>query len=169
MQCNECGAILPDNAKYCTKCGKSVVAGDIIAFCRECGHQFRGEEKYCPKYGTIIEPRQDEKAFEQQAESITAVAQSQNKNEPEVRDELKNVDNNVSAEKAPTTIIGWFGWMILTSILPVFGAMIMAVSGDENNKTRQNYGKALLIIQIILLFIAIIEWETISYIIRWLL
>lgn len=169
MQCNECGAILPDNAKYCTKCGKSVVAGDIIAFCRECGHQFQGEEKYCPKCGTIIEPGQIIKTSEQQAEEQTAAAPREKETEPEGRVETKYVDRNVFVEKAPTTIIGWFGWMILTSILPLFGAMIMAFTGDEANKTRQNYGKALLIIQIILLFIAIIEWETISYIFEWLL
>ncbi len=59
-KCAKCGAILPNNAKFCLECGEKVVLNDTIIcpkcsntvskgkFCPECGHKF---VSVCPKCG----------------------------------------------------------------------------------------------------------------------
>lgn len=60
-KCVKCGAVLPDNAKFCLECGEKIIPADMITcpecgktvvkgkFCSECGHKFLN---VCPKCGT---------------------------------------------------------------------------------------------------------------------
>lgn len=60
IKCAKCGAILPNNAKFCLECGEKVVVSNTIVcpecgktvvkgkFCPECGHKF---VSVCPKCG----------------------------------------------------------------------------------------------------------------------
>lgn len=45
---NECGAMLPDGAKFCSTCGK---LQKINLFCIECGRKFNDREKFCADCG----------------------------------------------------------------------------------------------------------------------
>ena len=62
-KCADCGAILPQNAKFCLQCGKKVEASDLVTcpqcgksvqkgkFCLECGYKFANT---CPKCGVEV-------------------------------------------------------------------------------------------------------------------
>ena len=53
-----------------------------------------------------------------------------------------------------TTIGGWLGWIILISILPLIGSIIMSFAPkDESTK---NYGRLVLIAQLILAAIGVL-------------
>ena len=70
-KCVKCGAVLPDNAKFCLECGEKIIPADMITcpecgktvvkgkFCSECGHKFLN---VCPKCGT--ETKGDKFCFE---------------------------------------------------------------------------------------------------------
>ncbi|MBO5417771.1 MAG: SPFH domain-containing protein [Clostridia bacterium] len=48
-KCAKCGAVLPDNAKFCLECGEKVVAADKVV-CPECGNTV-AKGKFCPECG----------------------------------------------------------------------------------------------------------------------
>lgn len=62
-KCADCGALLPQNAKFCLQCGKKVEASDLVTcpqcgksvqkgkFCLECGYKFANT---CPKCGVEV-------------------------------------------------------------------------------------------------------------------
>ena len=62
-KCLKCGALLPNNAKFCLECGEKVVEANTIVcpecgktvmkgkFCPECGHKFAS---VCPKCGAEV-------------------------------------------------------------------------------------------------------------------
>lgn len=62
-KCVKCGALLPNNAKFCLECGEKVMQSNTIVcpecgktvmkgkFCPECGHKFAS---VCPKCGSEV-------------------------------------------------------------------------------------------------------------------
>lgn len=62
--CIKCGAVLPDNAKYCLECGEKVSISDMITcpscgmlvpkgkYCLECGKSL---SRICPKCGILVD------------------------------------------------------------------------------------------------------------------
>ncbi len=48
--CSECGAAVPDNAKFCMQCGASLAP----AFCKHCGAELSKTAKFCPQCGKRI-------------------------------------------------------------------------------------------------------------------
>ncbi len=62
-KCSKCGAVLPQNAKFCLQCGEKVEASDLVTcpqcgkavqkgkFCLECGYKFANT---CPKCGAEV-------------------------------------------------------------------------------------------------------------------
>ena len=57
MKCNNCGADLADNAKFCTSCGANVeVQGPQGGprHCRNCGSQLAGDASFCTNCGQKV-------------------------------------------------------------------------------------------------------------------
>lgn len=52
-----------------------------------------------------------------------------------------------------TSVIGWFGWLLLCWLLPLIGPIIMAAG--SSNKTIKNYGILHIIIQLIALILLV--------------
>lgn len=52
--CENCGAELRDNAKFCSSCGSSceiVAAEKKVRFCENCGSKLKGDDLFCPECG----------------------------------------------------------------------------------------------------------------------
>ncbi|MBQ8965309.1 hypothetical protein [Ruminococcus sp.] len=60
----------------------------------------------------------------------------------------------------PTSTIGWIGWMLLCTLLPVIGQLIMLTSKDQSTK---NFAKAQLILTLISVILAIILFVVLGY------
>lgn len=50
-KCAKCGAIIPQNAKFCPECGEKVA---LKKFCSECGAEVSANAKFCPECGNKI-------------------------------------------------------------------------------------------------------------------
>ena len=50
-KCSQCGAELPDNAKFCGSCGAQIT---INNYCPECGEQVAVNAKFCCYCGTKL-------------------------------------------------------------------------------------------------------------------
>ena len=46
--CDNCGASLEPNQRFCDKCGKNL---DDFSTCLNCGYNLKSNSKYCPKCG----------------------------------------------------------------------------------------------------------------------
>ncbi|MFR1323847.1 MAG: zinc-ribbon domain-containing protein, partial [Ezakiella massiliensis] len=57
MRCNNCGAELQDNAKFCTSCGSKVENVGPQAgpkHCPNCGSQLAGDASFCTNCGQRV-------------------------------------------------------------------------------------------------------------------
>ena len=53
-RCINCGAELPDHAKFCNKCGATVPEQNSALFCPKCGAKLESGTKFCGSCGTPI-------------------------------------------------------------------------------------------------------------------
>ncbi len=120
--------------------------------CKKCGKPIPEDAKYCTYCG----------------ERVIGMLQSSTTEQKMVYDEpeVKIMKERVFVADNVTTIFGWFGWIIFTHFLPIVGTLCMA--WGSKSKSTQNYGKALLIIQLIIMVYAIIEWRKFSDIFEWI-
>ena len=82
MKCRECGAELPDDAKFCRECGAKVfVLDNGVQFCRECGRKLEPDAKFCPGCGKPVEhiplPECENKGSDRTKETIEVRAESE--------------------------------------------------------------------------------------------
>lgn len=52
MQCNKCGIVLNENAKFCSECGEKVIRE---LKCKQCGNKLKDNSKFCDQCGTKVE------------------------------------------------------------------------------------------------------------------
>ncbi len=122
---------------YCRKCGAELRDG--VSFCNSCGARV---EAAAPSYG---ESRAPQNNYTFQPASAPAPAPAQPVYAPQV---------NVIQQPEPVTSAGaWFGWLMLLSVLPLIGTIIMFSSTKGSTK---NFAKLQLIFQIIAIVIAVI-------------
>lgn len=56
MKCQFCGKELPDDARFCSACGKPVPQKKI---CPECGYEAEDDMIFCIRCGTRLTPGRD--------------------------------------------------------------------------------------------------------------
>ncbi len=69
--CSNCGATLPEGAKFCANCGSKVVALPAVKYCRFCGSKIQEGSKFCPQCGNRVDfslPGQNAAQDEKEAE-----------------------------------------------------------------------------------------------------
>jgi len=71
MNCTNCNAVLPDDAKFCMKCGAKVIQPAFqprkafdstvrpvkLKLCGTCNSQANGDEMYCRRCGSLLQER----------------------------------------------------------------------------------------------------------------
>lgn len=82
-------------------------------------------------------------SFEQPSQTINPPSENL---KPIFKDENRQADGYIPpiVDEDETTVGGWIGWMLLCSILPIIGQIIMLCCAK--NKTIKNYAKANLIL-----------------------
>ena len=130
-------------AKYCKKCGAQMLSDEAVC-CLNCGAVQPAE---------IGEP-------EQESYSQNASQPQQNNFNPQQaqQDYFSSFSSGSSVPRSyrndATTPLGWLGWSILCSILPIIGALIMmSLAKDESTK---NYAKLMLVLYIIVIILYVI-------------
>lgn len=123
-------------SKYCASCGN--VNDDNALNCVTCGAEF--EKPAAPVYP--------------QNQGYNPPPQPQPYAQPYAQPQAYNVPMS-PPYAPPTSVGGWIGWLILCSLFPVIGQLIMLTSKDQSTK---NFAKAQLILMLIalVLFIAFI-------------
>lgn len=83
MQCQKCGFQVPDNEKYCGKCGAKLLRCTFV--CPKCHKEYNYERKYCGECGTnlvnISEKKEERKNIEKASKDkyLTAEEKKQKK------------------------------------------------------------------------------------------
>lgn len=49
--CDNCGAILPVGAKFCSNCGQAIIVLPVVKYCRFCGSKLEENSKFCSQCG----------------------------------------------------------------------------------------------------------------------
>ena len=105
-----------------------------MAVCYKCNTEFTG--KFCPACGT-------------QAQKGPAPVQYANRMAAPV------YSNVVAAAPTHTTsVMGWIGWMILISLLPILGVVIMALAATD--ESAKNFAKAILVLILVGIILGLI-------------
>ena len=135
-----------------------------MAYCKECGKKLGELDLYCPECGTKAESVNEADANE--CHSLP-IAKMTSEREDEKKAPVKNDGKEeIDREDKITSIGGWFGWIVFTHFLPIIGTLFMAFG--SKSKSTQNYGKALLILQLILSLFVMAKWEAVSAILGWI-
>lgn len=74
-KCLNCGAELPDSAKFCDKCGTAVSEQEQPLYCQKCGAKLEPGTKFCGRCGTSTDSAAGQE-FQQFADSAKAAAQA---------------------------------------------------------------------------------------------
>ena len=56
MKCNSCGMEVPDDKKFCPKCGTSLSSSEVHKMgrvCDNCGEEIPAGTKFCPNCGAV--------------------------------------------------------------------------------------------------------------------
>ncbi|MDO4864196.1 MAG: hypothetical protein Q4A05_08510 [Ruminococcus sp.] len=107
-----------------------------MAVCYNCKTEFTG--KFCPTCGAAA-----------QAGPAPAPVQVAPRVAPPV---YTNV--SVAPPATATSVMGWIGWMLLCSCLPVLGVIIMALAATD--PSAKNFAKAQLLVMLIVLIISLL-------------
>lgn len=79
MFCINCGKNLPDDAKFCSGCGKQIETKEkeiinTVPLCPSCGEELKPDDKFCIKCGTVVNTaRASNEIQEQPAETAAAL------------------------------------------------------------------------------------------------
>lgn len=115
--CTSCGSEIPDGAAVCPSCGVSSESVQPVAY------QQPNQQVYQqPNTQAYQQPYQQQYVPPQQV-----------------------IINNQS--DTSTTVIGWFGWLMLCSFLPFIGQIIMLASSKD--QSAKNFAKLQLIFSVI--------------------
>ncbi|MCD8095295.1 MAG: zinc ribbon domain-containing protein [Ruminococcus sp.] len=114
-------------------------------FCTSCGAQIGDTDMLCPNCGA---------AQPKISQPVQGYQQPNVQPNPMPNPVYAQI-NQAQAAENPTGVIGWIGWMLLCSILPLIGAIIMACSAK--NKSTKNYAIANLVLMFLgaLIFVLI--------------
>jgi hypothetical protein len=150
-----CGATLPDGASLCTQCGASVysVGGDNTCGgsqtnahnCPACGYSYREGSKFCDNCG--------QKLPEPEVAATSALPPPSHSAYPPQNVPpywANNGANPFFQQNGPVINTSTFVKWMLLMMVPVVGfifAIIYAI--DNKDKTRSNYFKAVLILQVV--------------------
>lgn len=125
--------------------------------CHNCGAEFEGD--YCDYCGVPAAQNSQNRTEQPQynTDFMSGNTANQNYTPPPMYNNY-GMQNN-----PPTTTLGWIGWQLLESFLPIIGLVIMLfMSEDESVK---NYAKARLIWTLVAVVIAVIAFALFSAII----
>jgi hypothetical protein len=109
--------------------------------CTNCGTDFTGQ--FCPNCGTA-------------APVSGPVAPNNGAYTPPPANAQRPIYNNISVVQ-PTNVtspMGWIGWMLLCSCLPLLGQIIMLLAA--NDQSAKNFAKAQLILVAVITVISLI-------------
>jgi Na+/proline symporter len=118
-------------SRICSNCGKEIL-NDSMGFCSACGTKLDSAQ-----------PNVNAQQFNNQQYA-----------QPQYTQPYAQPYQNFAPINPTTSIGGWIGWMLLCSILPIIGPIIMICSAKD--ESAKNFAKAyfvLLAISIVLIII----------------
>lgn len=123
-----------------------------MAMCKNCGTDFEG--KFCPSCGTPSSEIMSDLP-EIKADTNNNSQNNGGYNPPPVYN-APPVYNNVSVIQPDNTtgVGGWIGWLLLCSLLPIIGQIIMI--GCSQDRSAKNFAKAQLIFTLIGVIILVV-------------
>lgn len=137
-------------AKFCMNCGKPLEEND--SFCTGCGcpvgNEAQNNEAPQPETPAQENPVNDAPVQE-------PAPQTQNQQNG-FRQEYVPPVTPAPAQPVnkPTGILGWIGWRILCSFIPIIGSIIMICCADD--KAARNYAIVTLIFKVIAIAISVV-------------
>lgn len=147
MNCTHCGNPLPDNTKFCPKCGQTVAASNDNAFDsaettilgQGQAQQSKGYQQQAPNAGN--RPPQYSNPQPQQA-PVNVYMPSQQQMDP---------------TDLPVSVGGWIG-VFLLSCLPIVSIIMLFIwaFSSSTKKSLKNYARAVLIMALIAIVLVII-------------
>ena len=124
-------------------------------FCKSCGSQLSPSDTNCPTCGEPVSGASFDNPYGQYNYANQSSAGAQ----PDQG--YQNYNSQPYAYSQPygqqgsaTSVAGWIGWMLLCSILPIIGQIIIIVSARD--ESLKNYAKATLIMSAIAVVLSII-------------
>lgn len=152
MKCSHCGANLPDNVNYCTKCGNAVARSyadntseaETSVLNRESNPYNQGNDFFDEKTTTVSGGYDNRQQYN---------TPPQNLNQPEYYTPPQpsaNYYNMQSTNNEPVTIGGWIGVFFL-SVLPLVNLIMLFVwaFSSSTKQSLKNYARAVLILSLI--------------------
>jgi hypothetical protein len=135
-------------SRICSSCGKEIL-NDSMGFCSACGaklddvqqntaeqsgyQQYNGQQYGNPQYGQTYNQPYNQ-VYNQQF--------------------VPQYQQDFTQLNITTSVIGWIGWLLLCSILPLIGQIIMICTAKD--KSAKNFAKANLVVLVICVVIAVI-------------
>ena len=149
---------------YCRNCGKQIP--DSAELCDACTQESQKEAQRREAWQAQWNAQQTWQAQQSDYQPAQQPAQPAASHWP-IAAPSSMPPNVIYEERDPTTIGGWIGWMILCTILPFIGSLIIAL-GEDRPETLRNYGKANLVIQGIGLLLILISYSSLWAKLYWL-
>ena len=118
--------------KYCSSCGTT--NNDNMTNCVNCGAVLDNYNQVYPANGSGYSQTYNQpyaQPYQQQAYSVP----------------------NSAPYTPPTSVMGWIGWMLLCSLFPLIGQLIMLTSRDQSAK---NFAKAQLILVLLGIILVVV-------------